>query len=480
MSILIDFYSDVIKSFRHRLSDDGYIYVGDEGEKIVSMGEGGRPIVLPTQDHIETLLSEDEDGNIVISKILYNPLRESAIKGNGEALNKTKQWAERRIGFSIAAAGEMLLHLVRSREHQAKTSLEINKFLARVQEAKNIGMKEIVDDTTIDKWGKLFAATLAPDKNFVTLYINKSGKVHGEKFNRATILSSPVYDELLKADKDTAVYGIKLRNKDLVIFKIIFEYILTGIDQGEHTLAVGSNDNESPAFISLMTMYHNVISRTNEILLELRKVSEEIFDLGYIDLLYTVEDLNDLSKYKTAILEIPDEIDINRNQAKASSLPTMSAESINTVREKPIPTMEVPTVQPQPVYQQVPVQQPVQAPVYTQPVYSQQVPYNQPIQPQTGGTTEDRLQRYLAMKGELPINQPQVMNLQQYPVMQPQYNVQQPLMGANRMNMGMAYQQPVYQQPMQVQMPAYQGPMNQPPLQGTNSFANPYAPRPYL
>lgn len=506
METLIDFYKNVISSLKNRVNDEGYIYVG-EGKGTLALGQGGKMIALPTKENIATLLDEDEDGNISPTKILYNPLKESAIKGNAESLNKTKQWAERRLGFSLAAAGEMLLNLARSKEFQSKTSLDINMFLSRLQEASNANIKEIVDDNMIDKWCKVYGATLVPDNSFITLYVSKLGKVKGSKFFRSTILSCKTYETLLGIEKEGTCNGVKLRKKDVTVFKIVLEYLLEGIEEGNHTLSVGSNDTESPGFVSLLTMYHNMITKFNSVLEELKDVNEEVFDIGYVDLHYTLKDLENLSKFSKEVAALPDETDINRSISAMtqSSLPKMDNGLLNKTPNKPMfptvdvtdsPVTTVPIQQPVQTAQVTPVpQQPqVVAQPYVQPQqmhYANNVPYDAPMDPrnayavnpnQVPVSTEDKLRKFLSAQPVVAIptasltgtpvpNQVPMApmgSMNPYGNMGPIYTQQQQPMG-----LGSVLNQAMVQQPpVTVQMTPYQGPM----AGTTNSYYNANAP----
>lgn len=490
MKNIIKFYTDIIESFKLIVTEDGFLYrKSEEDGKKTMMTHNLKPVVLPTKDHIESMLVEDEDGKIEVSKILFNPLNESAIKGNSDSLNICKNYAERIIGHSLCGVGYMLMVLARHKEHQTKTPLEINKFLKRVREADNPGVKEIIDDEMLNKWVKLYSKTISPTRSMVTLYLNKVHRIDGVKYNRSTTLHSDVYTELLKATKDSSVYDIKLRNKDLTIFKIIFEYIIPDFKEKEK-MELGSNDTKRPAFISLMKLYHQIMSRINSIAEDIKHVDESTFDLTYIDLRFEEEDLDNLEIYSNELLSIPDDVDINRQMTKQNniSIPSLDNDVLNRNVEKPeFPVMtdtpsviqNVQTVS-QPVERTVPVQTPAPAPSV------QSVPYNQalPIQPQA---PRQELSPNQALSQMLDHMYPGVSVVPQMPPMQPmmqQNNFQTPLQGVNS-PMPQMMGQPI-------QMAPYTGPMNggynppyaqapQAPLQGVNTmgfgYNNPNAPQ---
>lgn len=493
MKNIIEFYTDIIESFKLVVTEDGFLYrKSEEDGKKTMMTHNLKPVVLPTKDHIESMLVEDENGEIQVSKILFNPLNESAIKGNSDSLNICKNYAERILGHSLCGVGYLLMVLARHKEHQTKTSLEINKFLKRVHEADNQGVKEIIDDEMLSKWVKLYSKTITPTRSMVTFYLNKVHRIDGVKYNRSTTLHSEVYTELLKATKDTPIYDIKLRNKDLTIFKIIFEYIIPDFKEKEKT-ELGSNDTKRPAFISLMKLYHQIMSRINSIASSIQNVDESTFDSTYIDLRFKEEELDNLDIYTNELLSIPDDVDINRQMTKQNNatIPSLDTDVLNRNVEKPdFPVMaETPSVIQNVQTVSKPVEQTVQVqtPIQTQPVQS--VPYNQalPIQPQAPRQELSPNQALSQMLDRMNPGYDIVPQMTMVPVQQPmmQNNYQTPLQTVNS---------PMPQMMAQtVQMGPYTGPMNggfnspytqqpqQAPLQGVNTmgfgYNNPNAPQ---
>ena len=310
---LIQFYKDVLTSLGLE-EKQGYIYVKTSGASRPWMNDG-KQLVLPTKDHLSNLLEEDEDGEIQVARIPYNPLNEDIVKGDSISLEKTKLAVERMIGHNIAIVGEMLLTLASDKIYQKNTKGEINNFLASIVEAKGPNMKQIVDKKTIDKWTEIYEATLKAPKGVVSIYLKKGGIKDGERYNRLAVMDSPLYEELLEVQdssiKEKVVYGVKLdRNKDSKILKALMEFILPDLNSN-NCLEIGSNDRESPAFISLFKTYILLTERTNKLLKYLKHVSADVEDM-IVDLPITEDDLDNLGIYKKELVLIPNEMDINR------------------------------------------------------------------------------------------------------------------------------------------------------------------------
>ena len=182
---LTEFYTDVIKSIGLNVTDDGFIYAGTKDNKQL-ISHDGKYLVLPTRDHIDTLFSQDDNGSIVVNKILYNPLKEDTLKGNSASFSKTKYFVETKLSHMLFIAGELLLTLANKPDLQKKSSFEINKFLSKLNEANNTGIKELVDEKSIQNWDSLYKKIWNSDGNIITIYSNKEYennlKAYSEKY----------------------------------------------------------------------------------------------------------------------------------------------------------------------------------------------------------------------------------------------------------------------------------------------------------
>lgn len=355
----IEFYKNVLDSIGLvKYTDDGFIYIPREDNMKDLVNINGKMLVLPTKDNIDSLVVKKEDGSLEVSKILFNPLKESVNRGNSVSISRVKTWIEKKLAFTVAAVGEMLLILASDKQMQKDTGLEINKFLSSITEAMNNNIKDIVDPTSREKWASLYKKTFEKNIGFITLFINKLYKIEGEKYNRATVLGSDVYTELLKAVKDKPVLGVNLRKKDVIVFKLLFEYLIEGLDSNHETFAIGSNDNECPAFISLLKLYIKIGNRLNKIADLIKFTNREIYDVCYNDILIKIEDLDNIDRFKSQYANVPDEHEAERFGSKPQPTTTIAKPQIQATHT--IPTM--------------PVQQNVQATPTVE-----NVPYNEPL-----------------------------------------------------------------------------------------------------
>ena len=355
MSSLIDFYKQVVENMGLYVDEDGYIYNSSADDKVLIVNDG-KPMVLPTREHIKSLYSKDDDGNPIITKSLFNPLNEDVIKGDSPSFKKLKIFIERKLGHTFHLIARTLLILAENKALQRKTSLEVNKFLASTAEAISKGTKSVVDNKTIECWEKIYANSLKRPGGIFSIVVKKQGKYETETYNRLAILGSNLYDELLEIDKEGSAYDVKLRPKDVIVFRKLFEFLLPDLDDNG-TVNVGSNDDVSPAFITIMTMYIKLRSKWNKLVNQIKDIDKTIESSCYISNLITIRELEDLDVYTSELKTIPNEIDLNRNvvaQQRVLNNPDVPADILNTnTVSRPIsninrfPTTPVPVQQPE-------------------------------------------------------------------------------------------------------------------------------------
>ena len=454
---LIDFYKDVLTTMGLEYDEEGFIKIDPGNGKSVLFTVNGKPMVLPLKEHIDTLNEPDENGELKLTKILYNPLNEDVIKGDTASLKKSKDIVEAKISHAFAGIGELLLELGMKKELQTKTPLELNKFIGGLSVADNGRTKEIIDAKSIDTWSKLYIKSLESSTNpkLTKLFLKKTGTYKGVKYNRLAVLTFPLLDALEEADKETKVSGYRLRPKDIKVFKVLYKYVFKDMDEN-NTITIGSNDNESPGFIALFTLFLKVISRFNTLLKLLKFVDEKSYDELRFHIKIAQKELGELNKFSSELMQIPSDLDINRMKATANASNKNANQLLANAMTKDIKST--------PVNTQAPVQQQVVQP-------QQQVQAQQAVQP-----PELSLEQKLLYGGNVPVvptiqqQQPQQqMTPQQMvqPVYQPQPQVQP--MGVN--NQQQMMQQPVYQQqPMMQQPMIQQQPMMGQPMMGQQQY----------
>ena len=348
---VIEYYKRILTNLGMVVDDQGYLYIMSNDDKVLLCNDG-KPMVLPTSEHMNSIYQlNEETGEMEISKLPFNPLNEDVIKGDSQALKRLKSIVELRLGHVLVAIGESLLILASNKALQTKTNLEISKFLGEINKAQNQGIKQLVDDKTIDSWAAIYANVIKKGKGALSIFLKKKGTINGQTYTRLAVASSEIYDELMKADKDTPVFGVKLRNKDLIIFRIIFTYILQELND-DGTLSFGSNDTTSPAFLSLMNLAYKLLHRFNKLWSGLKTINTETYDSYFVKDLMSIEEVNDIQKFHTELLNIPSELDLNRGMVKSKLGSFDGGKLANTttpvkVPQTPFPNTVVPLNQQQ-------------------------------------------------------------------------------------------------------------------------------------
>ena len=424
--MLIDYYKNIINNIGLFTDEEGFIYGGDSENKI-PITTLGKPLVLPTDENIKTLFMDDPEEGIVVNKILYNPLNEDVIKKDSESLSKTKLVIETRIALMLEVVGELLLHLAENKALQTKTTLNLNKFLGSINDAKRPGIKNMIDDNVIANWSKLCKASRSNGNTSVKIYLKKGGiNSDGTKFNRLATMSVTVLEHLLKHEKDEQVLGVTLRPKDVRLFTILYSFLLNV--ENTHTIESGNNSKESPGFLSLMDIYIKVGTRLENLLRDLKDVAVSIESLIEPVITMSIEDVNAVDgnpKIKQELLSIPNEIDVNRSveaKRKATLLKSDMASNLN----KPRPTASNPILADSSAQN-------------TAPVATQQTEEPLKYNPEVNA---DPVHAILSKS-------PTYMTVQEKQQVQPQMNmVAQPVMGYGNptvVNMGSGYVNPILQ-----------------------------------
>jgi len=393
---VIDFYTRVLKSLDVNVVD-GYLRLHD-GDKEVNFSANGTPLVLPVKEHLSTLLEDDGSGNITQVKRIYNPLDETVIKGDSVSLTKTKLLTQTRLASRICLVGSLLLKVAAEPKHQSKTTMLVNQFLGRLGEVGGRNITKLVDDDMINKWSRLYTKSLDSGAvKLLTVHLKKGGKIGTTRYNRVATFKSAVYVELNKIEKTGKINGVGLRGKDVKVFKILIEYLCEGIsDRG--VVNRGSNDNESPGFISLYTLYLEVMGKIQKALSGIEGVDPEMEDGARLELGVDVSELATLHEYARELAGFPREGDVVKTKlTNDATSPTVAAtqpakaESVDAVHKVLYGGMSGVLTPP--------MQQAPQAPA---PIQQPQQPQQQPYQPYPAAPAPMYNQAPAPMPGYMP------------------------------------------------------------------------------
>jgi hypothetical protein len=452
---LNEFYEKVLVSTGFLVTEDGYVKAPLRGRSKISdnITFNGKTLVLPLRQHFDTM-TEVIDGKREFIKVLFNPLKEDVIKGDSDSLVKLKSMIEIRLSHSLNNIFAAIISLALNKEKQKGMSLELSSMLASMKEAKNQNITNVIDENTLEKFKKIASALVVPTntKGMIHFYLKKGGTVNNVKYNRLAISSFPMYDELEKYTKDGNVYGVKLRPKDVKVFKIIYEYIFNNINVKDY-YTFGSTDKTSPGFISLYKLYLNIVERINE-LISLLEFTDEIDEFAKINVTMTQEELDNLARFDRELVLIPNDNEVNRSMDRliGNVVPDVNKTAEGKLDAKSLLYgNNIPNNNYQlPQQNNIPVMDTTNMTVAQKILYGNDINRMQPQMMQPTYGQPQMVQQ--PMYGQPQMMQPQVQQFNQQPVFGQPQMVQQPMYGQPQMMQPQVQQfnqQPMYGQPNQ-------------------------------
>ena len=479
---ILDFYTKTLTSVGLAVNDEGFVGVMTD-DKFTPLTRTGKCMVLPTTDHLDTLYST-VDGETVVTKELFNPLVENAIKNTTPSIDVLKDAVAHVLGFGVIGAGKLMLLAGASQKSQTGSDYKVVEFLAKCSDAKKNGVKKAIDNTSVRTW---IALNNTAD-SVPTIFLKKSGKIGDKKFNRVATIKFSLYNELMNIGEDNVIRGITLRKKDVIVFKLLFEELMPLNKDG--ILTLGSNCGTVPAFDSLMRAYLAVGKPIFKLFKSLKKLDPEIFDDFYVNISITDKDLDNANKLHVIAKGYPDtDTKVVKAKPLANPTPTVNNSGVlqnNTTapqRRFGVPADKQPVAQ-EPVAQHTPPpltfgmpanvgnratnsQQPANAGQTNMPPYpgnnsmltttqQQQQMSPPPVYlPQSGMNLNQQPTSYAVNQPQYPqvFLPQQPVAVQQFPQQQQQFGIPAPVMGM---------QPGVMPQPMPGVQQGYQQPLVQP------------------
>ena len=303
MSKLINYYDKVLELAGMHVDTNSYIKADNDEQVVIK----GKALVMPTREHLATLTERDSNGKLESVKVVFNPLKENAIKAESDMLTKLRTAISARLNYSIYIVSLAMIKVAGDEKLQKRAKSRVRKFLASLHNVVTDGKTDVADYKTIKTFQKLFSIGSESNfyKNLVGLYIKKGGIVGKERFKRITVVDFPLYNEIVN-NEGRMVRGVKLRIKDIDFFKALFEFIYPDIDD-PLSLQIGSNNDVSPGLESLLSACFPIMENINLIGKDF-KVNDDMvyYDTDFIDD-YSIDDL------KSELFAIPVEDTSNVN-----------------------------------------------------------------------------------------------------------------------------------------------------------------------
>lgn len=254
------------------------------------VSKSGYPYLLPTNANIKKLI-EVEDEKVVLKYLPFNPITEDDIKMKTECFSSLIAQCRSRMMIEFFETGILLINLIQNDKAVKKKDVKLERFLLSVNKVLTTKNTKPVDETTIKHWTNIIKNSTEEGTGLINCHVKRGGVYNGEEYNSLTTLDFPIFKDIMALDSEenNSVYGVKLRNKDIVLFKEIVSLLLPDLEE-DNTYRLGSNHVDYPAFISFFTLYIKVMENFRKINTQL-KVLDKTDDILKFELKIKTEDI---------------------------------------------------------------------------------------------------------------------------------------------------------------------------------------------
>lgn len=285
---LIELYKNILKYVKLEVDENGFVYSGyksavnSDSPKPTTVG--GARLVLPLPENLKNY----NPGKMII----FHPLCENILRGESDVLVAFRAIMNVRLNYTMAIIAKSLLVVCGNKEIHKNLTPEQAQLLYKL---------DLVDETTINNFILLMTSAVKkkPEGSFVCVILRKGISIRDKRYSRAGIIKFPILNEL---DNEEAPYGVKLRQKDIDVYKALLDFMLPGIAV-QDTYSFGSDSTIAPSMEAIMMSSIKIASRLNDILEEYKDYID-----GYEDLMFDsnwVDYFNDLDSLDQEIRRIP-------------------------------------------------------------------------------------------------------------------------------------------------------------------------------
>lgn len=345
---IIELYKEILAAGYLFADKEGMISAKVKGSTMPFLIDGKR-LVLPTKEHLK-----NSDWS---NRIVFHPLSENILRGESKVLERFRNNINMRLNYVLSMVADQLFKLVVNVGGHKHLSPDQSVILSSVKNA---------DEKAYTAFGNLVEDMGLSNKTkcIVHIYLKKGGVVDGKKYNRAAIVTFPLYEELLKNQKQ--VFGVTIASaKHREAIKQLLEFILPGIEK-PHYFDRGSESQIAPYLDCLMQGVLGIASRINNIIDEYGQFMDSTDELRYSD--GWVEVFENLEQLKAEIRSIPmqagnegsigDPAAATQAQPAAQQPVAATQQGLQMPAQVPLPP---PVPSPAPAYYNAPMQPPPQA-----------------------------------------------------------------------------------------------------------------------
>lgn len=309
---VIKFYKDLLEPLDLTAKENGQLFTR-LSDKETPLLVGGLPTFLPTRDNIDTFFV-NKNGVSEKVKELFNPLSENSIRGANKTFMKFRNIIEYKMLNVFYYVGEALLLISMSKEEI--NDLNIVKFTSLLSRYKG-GASKLIDAKSLELWLKIYQNILNKynNKKFINILVRKGGLLNNIVYNRVGVITFPLGEDILKLNnKDRHLLDITLRNKDVEVFKTIYEYLIGDDKLIEDGIQTGSLNKKSPSLHTLLLMYDKLYNIFNPIIESIIKIGVDEDMAKMLELKKLPFDIANLSEiidsYETDVIKIPTDLNV--------------------------------------------------------------------------------------------------------------------------------------------------------------------------
>jgi len=322
---IIELYKNILSVGGLVVDSEGNVSGSDKGRTMPFTVDGKR-LVLPTREHLK-----NPDWS---NRVAFHPLCEDIMSPESPVLGRFRRAINMRLNKTIGFLMMELLDIALNTEmHGSLTPDQANMLVS----VKN------VDKDTLKTLTSIVEKIIRNDgeKCFVHLFIKKGGTVGLKKYSRATIVTFPFYNELMKKEKQ--IYDITVRTRDREVFAGLLEYIIPDIGTDKF-FDTGSLTDIAPSLDSLMRALTKIVSRTNIVVNDFKNILKDDTD-EYNYNGEWISAFDNLDNYEKDIRMIPMQTGNSSHQSSQATAPVYAVAP---------PQINAPPVTNYPIFQQVP------------------------------------------------------------------------------------------------------------------------------
>jgi len=307
---VVKFYKDILGLLDLEVKDNGQLFTLVNNKETLLM-IGGLPAFLPTDENIKTMYNIN-NGTCEKIKELFNPLNENVSSATNPTFMKFRNILEYKLSNIFFYIGETLLLITMSKEEI--DDLNIVKFTSLLSRYKG-GASKLIDNKTLELWSKVYENIINKhnNKKYINTLVRKGGLIDNIRYNRVGVITFPLGEDIVKLNnKERILLDVNLRNKDVEVFKTIYEYLIGEENIISEGFMLGSLNKNSPSIHTLLLMYDKLYNKINPIIQSILNigVDEDMAKmLSFPKLPYDVANLSDIiDSYETDIIKIPNDL----------------------------------------------------------------------------------------------------------------------------------------------------------------------------